>query len=154
MGAHEFSAVVAFARTRDGRWVFTREWRPSLGAWCIQFPGGMIDEGEEPMGAAARECWEETGHHVISVESDGMQPMAGFSDELLWFFHCVVEDESDGGKPCLDEPITVHAISPGNLRDFLADSISRGDHVCCWVTLACLQKKGSHPKVTPHTQGK
>lgn len=137
----KFSAVVAIPRTRDGRWVFTREWRPSLDAWCVQFPGGMVDGGEDPMDAAARECWEETGHRVVSVGSDGMQPTAvspGFSDELLWFFHCVVEDESDGGKPCPDEPMTVHTVAPDDLRGFLIDARSRGDHVCCWVTLACL----------------
>jgi len=70
-----------------------------------------------------------------------MQPTAvspGFSDELLWFFHCVVEDESDGGKPCPDEPMTIHAVPPEGLREFLIDAVSQGDHVCCWVTLTCL----------------
>lgn len=134
----KMDAVVAIPRTRDGRWVLTREWRASLGGWCIQFPGGMVDEGENPIDAAARECWEETGYRVVSMESDEMQPTAvspGFSDELLWFFHCIVEDEPDGGKPCPDEPLTVHAVSPDSLPMFLADARSRGEDVCCWVTL-------------------
>ncbi len=137
----KFDAVIAIPRTRDGRLVLTREWRPSLDGWCIQFPGGMVDEGENPVDAAARECWEETGHRVVSVEADGLQPTAvspGVSDELMWFFRCVVEDESDGGQPCPDEPMTIHAIAPDDLRKFLADAHSRGEHVCCWVTLACL----------------
>jgi len=132
-------AACAVPRTRDGRWVLTREWRAPLGTWCVQFPGGMVDDGEDPMDAAARECWEETGHRVVSIESDGLQPMAlspGFSDELVWFFHCTVEDEPDGGKPCLDEPMTVHAVAPDDLMDFLRDARGRGEYVCSWLLLA------------------
>ena len=35
---------------------------PRLGCWTL--PGGFMDAGEDPRGAAERECLEETGLHV------------------------------------------------------------------------------------------
>jgi len=132
-------ATVAIPQTEDGRWVLTREWRPSLDAWCIQFPGGIINDGERPKEAAARECLEETGYRVLSMADGRFQPLAtspGFSDELLWFFRCTVENQPSGGKPHPAEPMTVHAVQPSDLEKFLQDKQKGGEHVSCWLLFA------------------
>lgn len=54
--------VNVVAITKDHRVVLIRQWRPGVNAVCIEIPGGMIDPGEDPQTAAARELAEETGY--------------------------------------------------------------------------------------------
>ncbi len=43
-----------------------RNIEPARGLWC--FPGGYVDFGEDPVTAAARECYEEAGMVVTDLE--------------------------------------------------------------------------------------
>jgi ADP-ribose pyrophosphatase len=38
------------------------QYRPPVEAFCVEFPAGLIDEGESPEEAAVRELGEETGY--------------------------------------------------------------------------------------------
>lgn len=46
----------------DGLIVMLKEFRPGPNRYLTEVPGGMVDPGEEPIVAAAREVLEETGY--------------------------------------------------------------------------------------------
>lgn len=54
-------AVVVVAVMAGDQIAVVREWRPAVGAQCVELPSGRIDSGETPEQAAARELHEETG---------------------------------------------------------------------------------------------
>jgi ADP-ribose pyrophosphatase len=68
VGAKRFSLlecadwVNVIALTPDNRVVLVRQFRPGTREICLEIPGGMVDDDEEPAAAAVRELAEETGY--------------------------------------------------------------------------------------------
>ena len=58
---HSGDWVLALPVTEDGRLVMVRQYRFGVRALSTEAPGGVIDPGEDPVVAAARETEEETG---------------------------------------------------------------------------------------------
>lgn len=54
--------VNVLAITRDRRAVMVRQFRQASREMSLEFPGGLVDQGEEPKTAALREIAEETGY--------------------------------------------------------------------------------------------
>lgn len=54
--------VNVVAETEDGQVVLIRQFRPGVRAVRLEIPGGVIEPGEDPAAAAARELREETGY--------------------------------------------------------------------------------------------
>jgi ADP-ribose pyrophosphatase len=95
--------------TADGDLVMIRQYRHGTRHMTLEIPGGLIDAGESPAHAAARECLEETGYRAGDVQPLGvLQPNpALFSNRLHGFFaegvECIAEIENTGRERTLLE---------------------------------------------------
>ena len=67
--APDWANVIAVVNDEQGRSCFlmVRQFRHGLGRAVWEFPGGMVDEGEDAAVAAARELEEETGWKAASL---------------------------------------------------------------------------------------
>ena len=67
----EFCNVIAI--TKDGRYLMERQYRHAQHLTAYEIPAGCVEEGEDPMEAAKRELYEETGYgggewsHLMTV---------------------------------------------------------------------------------------
>ena len=59
---HLADAVHVVALTPDDRVLLVRQFRAGSGEDSLEIPGGLVDPGEDPCEAGARELLEETGH--------------------------------------------------------------------------------------------
>ena len=77
-------AVVLIIHSEDGEKVLlNREFRLAPGEWVYNFPAGLIDPGENPDQAAARELHEETGLTLVEITDHIGESYSavGFSNE-------------------------------------------------------------------------
>ena len=88
----------------DGnRILLQKEFRLACNNWVYNFPAGLIDEGETPEQAAAREIEEETGTKLVRI-IDTLSPSyasQGTSDELMVIVICECDGEISGS--CFEE---------------------------------------------------
>jgi len=73
--------------TPDGQVVLIRQFRAGIEAEAQEIPGGMIEAGEEPAAAAARELTEETGFVASSLKLIGtVRPNPAFLDNRCFTY--------------------------------------------------------------------
>lgn len=80
--------VLPVFKGRDGkpRFVLTSQFRHGSGKMAIEFPGGLVDEGESAMEAARRELKEETGLSAKFFHLGAVNPNAAFMSNTQNFF--------------------------------------------------------------------
>lgn len=101
-GESEFSVihtsdwVNVIATTPDRQMVLVRQFRYGINAPSLEIPGGIIEEGEDPVQAGIRELKEETGFvgghaHVLGR----IHPNPAIQDNhchLIWVENAVIQD--------------------------------------------------------------
>jgi len=56
--------VQVIAHAPDGRLIMVEQYRHGMQRVTLEFPAGVLDQGEDPVGGAIRELAEETGYHA------------------------------------------------------------------------------------------
>ena len=81
--------------------VLVRQWRHGSTSMLTEFPGGMVDKGEDPAKAAARELEEETGYRAGKLTKLGsVNPNPALFTNVFHVF--LAEELTDTGKQSLD----------------------------------------------------
>jgi len=68
--------------------VMVRQYRHGPSGFVLEIPGGLVDDGEDPAVAAARECLEETGYRTGELHSLGsLNPNPALHSHRLHAFY-------------------------------------------------------------------
>lgn len=128
----------------DGRVLLVRQWRFGLAAPTLEIPGGMVDDGELPAVAAARELREETGYRAGSwTELGTLHPNPAFIRNRIVVYLAddlerVGEPEGDGEEEIALETAALAEI-PGRI---LSGEIS---HSLVVAAFYLFEQKGKLP---------
>lgn len=82
--------IVAMLQKLTGTEVLLqKQFRPPIDKICIEFPAGLVDEGETPEEAALRELREETGYvgELIADRRGNRPVMSSCKSSLLFRLH-------------------------------------------------------------------
>ena len=135
--------IVAFHLERQ-QMVLTREYRVALADVEYGFPAGLVDEGETPAQAAARELKEETGLCTVRTVHVGppIYSSAGMTDESVSMVYVECEgNPSDAGNQG-GESIEVLFVDPSEARSLCSASQLKFD-AKAWLVLSAFGHSGS-----------
>lgn len=131
--------------TTDGKMVLIRQFRQGAQRVEVEIPGGMVDPGESPDQAAARELREETGYRAVELEFLGkVNPNpALFTNTCHTFLAMGVE--LDGPLRLDDaEQIEVFLEEPGRVMEMVAQGV-----ITHSLVIAALTFFGFHQAADP-----
>lgn len=114
---HQADAVEICATLRDAAGaeflVLVKQYRPPLDAVTLEFPAGLIDEGEDSVTAALRELREETGFVArasdVTSTSRSLCVEPGLTNSCVHFV-CVHVDEGARGEQIQDETEDIEVV--------------------------------------------
>lgn len=112
------AAVMVLVTTPEGELIVNREYRHSTGKILWSCPGGVLDQGEDPIEGARRELREETGFAAERLHLIGLSyPAPGICSQMTYFVagekaRCVGPPQRDS-----EELIETHQISIAQLED-------------------------------------
>jgi len=134
-------AVAIFAAIRSGSGAFplstviVEQYRPPVGKFVVEFPAGLMDEGETPEQAALRELEEETGYVGEEIIDSSMilaaDPGMTNATMKLVSVEVVCKDKLETPSQKLDdgESITIRVVELAKLNQILKEYGSKEDYM-------------------------
>ncbi len=117
-------AVIGIIPKQDGspeKIVLIKQYRVPIGDYIIEFPAGLIDEGETPIETGKREFKEETGMDLTKIltVSPSIYNSAGLSDETVILVYGIAEGEPSTELNEPSEDIEVLVLDTNELADLI-----------------------------------
>ncbi len=117
VGQGDYLAIVA--RIPDGRFPVVRQYRPAVEAFTWELPAGLLERGEDPAAACARELLEETGYPARAVHLLGA-PAAACTGRLSNRIHSFFVETGERVADFMSEPgMSVALKSPAELATMI-----------------------------------
>src|SRR5574342_1159693 len=99
------------ALTTDGDVVLVRQYRHGVCDVLWEFPGGVVDDGEEPLEGVKRELLEETGYTASEfVQVGTLYPNPALQTNTLYCFLALNAERVTGQSLDDGEDIEVHLV--------------------------------------------
>ena len=108
------------AITKNNEAVLIRQYRHGVREICLELPGGVVDDGEDPLEGAKRELLEETGYRVGKIIEVGrIYPNPAIQQNTLYCY--LATDVERVGEQDLDESeeIEVHLVPLDDLIELV-----------------------------------
>lgn len=120
-------AVCVIPQLPDGNLLLIREFRYPVNAWCVAFPAGLIEPGEDVADCIDRELLEETGYRLRrDMKENAISPLpqsgyssTGFAEENVQVVFARVERAGDA-QPEQSEFIETFTLARADVVTFLA----------------------------------
>ena len=99
------------ALTKDGNVVLVRQYRHGVCDVLLEFPGGVVEDGEDPREGVRRELLEETGYTISNVVEVGkIYPNPAFQTNALYCFLGLDAEKVSGQNLDAGEDIEVQLV--------------------------------------------
>jgi 8-oxo-dGTP pyrophosphatase MutT (NUDIX family) len=142
--SHDWVMVIPVIQTEHGRdFLMVRQWRHGSREMSLEFPGGVIEDGEDPAVGAAREMLEETGFKAGRLNLLArMSPNPATHSNHQYYY--VAEDLDNTGVQHLDKD---EFVAPERISEAeLIANIAKPPFVHALVAAAlCLYELKTHP---------
>jgi ADP-ribose pyrophosphatase len=131
--------VIIVPVTDNGELVLVEQYRPPVGAMCIELPAGLAgdipgQEDEDLEIAARRELLEETGYEAEVMSKQAIAPpTAGMCSEIYTIYFAGGLKKTGPGGGDENEDIIVHEVNLNRMDEWLAEQRAAGKHVALTV---------------------
>lgn len=128
--------------------ILIEQYRPPVNSMCLEFPAGLVEPGEDPAAAAARELTEETGYVPSGAPTLGTpityaDPSITSDSTVVYMFEIdpdAPENSPENRKQHLDsdEHISVKTVKFAKLLEVCNEYAAKGYSVDCKVYMTAL----------------